>query len=45
MGTSLHKWSLLVAVLLLMTACATPQRPPGEVGRDWCAEVGKEKCR
>ncbi len=35
----------LMLALLFLVSCAASQRPPAEIQRDWCKEVGQEKCR
>jgi Na+-transporting methylmalonyl-CoA/oxaloacetate decarboxylase gamma subunit len=36
---------MLMLALLFLASCANSQRPPAEIQRDWCNDVGQEKCR
>jgi hypothetical protein len=45
MSTQSGVVTLMLALLLLLASCAGLQRPPAEIQRDWCSDVGQEKCR
>jgi hypothetical protein len=45
MSTQSGVVTLMLALLLLLASFAGLQRPPAEIQRDWCSDVGQEKCR